>query len=45
MFSCIFPGCRSEQPRRAAVLNYFMDGVCSSSDEEILKDIKVPKVG
>ncbi|KAH3691445.1 ectoine dioxygenase-like [Dreissena polymorpha] len=36
-------GNRSDKPRRAAVLNYFKDGVCSNTDGEILKDICVPK--
>lgn len=26
------------------MLNYFRDGVCSSTNEELLKDIKIPKV-
>ena len=32
---CIFLF-RSPNPRRAAVLNYFGDGTCSNSDEELL---------
>ena len=35
---------RSDKPRRAAVLNYFQDGVCSDTDEPLLKDITIPKV-
>lgn len=34
---------RSEKPRRSAVLNYFGDGVCSDSNEELLKGSSVPK--
>lgn len=36
-------GNRSDRPRRAAVLNYFQDGVCSDTDEETLKGIVIPK--
>lgn len=36
-------GNRSEMPRRAAVLNYFQDGVCSNTDDELLKGIKISK--
>ncbi|XP_045209550.2 phytanoyl-CoA dioxygenase domain-containing protein 1-like isoform X1 [Mercenaria mercenaria] len=36
-------GNRSSKPRRAAVLNYFKDGVCSSTDDELLKGIKITK--
>ncbi|XP_067666222.1 probable alpha-ketoglutarate-dependent hypophosphite dioxygenase isoform X1 [Haliotis asinina] len=36
-------GNRSDVPRRAAVLNYFADGVKSDSDEELLKGISIPK--
>ncbi|KAL5019597.1 hypothetical protein ScPMuIL_002489 [Solemya velum] len=34
---------RSDSPRRAAVLNYFADGVCSNTDEELLKGSRIPK--
>ncbi|ESO93738.1 hypothetical protein LOTGIDRAFT_203077 [Lottia gigantea] len=36
-------GNRSERPRRAAVLNYFADGVVSNTDEELLKGSLIPK--
>lgn len=36
---------RSDQPRRAAVLNYFADGTISNTDDDLLKGIKIPKVG
>lgn len=36
-------GNRSDSPRRAAVLNYFKDGVCSNTDEDLLNGIKIPK--
>ena len=39
-----FVSVRSEKPRRAAVLNYFQDGVCSDTDDELLKNIRIPKV-
>ena len=44
LIQCLNPVSRSDGPRRAAVLNYFKDGVCSSTDEALLKDIRVPKV-
>ncbi|XP_064623781.1 phytanoyl-CoA dioxygenase domain-containing protein 1-like [Lineus longissimus] len=36
-------GNKSPSPRRAAVLNYFADGVLSNTDEELLKGSKIPK--
>ena len=33
--------CRSSYPRRATVLNYFADGVCSDSDQPLLSGIPV----
>ncbi|XP_050415070.2 phytanoyl-CoA dioxygenase domain-containing protein 1 [Patella vulgata] len=36
-------GNRSQRPRRAAVLNYFADGVKSNTNEELLKGSKIPK--
>ncbi|KAL3885172.1 hypothetical protein ACJMK2_025267 [Sinanodonta woodiana] len=36
-------GNRSDNPRRAAVVNYFEDGVVSNTNEEILKGCKIPK--
>ncbi|KAL3885171.1 hypothetical protein ACJMK2_025266 [Sinanodonta woodiana] len=36
-------GNRSEGPRRAAVINYFEDGVVSDTDGEILKGSLIPK--
>ncbi|KAL4229182.1 hypothetical protein ACF0H5_012220 [Mactra antiquata] len=36
-------GNRSDVPRRAAVLNYFQDGVLSNTNDELLKGIKIPK--
>jgi ectoine hydroxylase-related dioxygenase (phytanoyl-CoA dioxygenase family) len=35
---------RTDQPRRGAVVNVFRDGVCSASDEELLKGVpRIPK--
>ena len=36
-------GCRSERPRRAAVVNYFADGVKSDTDEAVLNGVPVVK--
>ena len=36
-------GRRSERPRRAAVVNYFADGVKSDTDEEVLNGVPVIK--
>ncbi|XP_033758538.1 probable alpha-ketoglutarate-dependent hypophosphite dioxygenase [Pecten maximus] len=36
-------GNRSDGPRRAAVLNYFADGVKSTTNEDLLKNIKIPE--
>ncbi|XP_064595452.1 phytanoyl-CoA dioxygenase domain-containing protein 1 homolog [Liolophura sinensis] len=36
-------GNRSDRPRRATVLNYFADGVCSDTEDELLKGIKIAK--
>ena len=35
--------CRSERPRRAAVVNYFADGVRSDTDEAVLNGVPVIK--
>ena len=34
---------RSDRPRRACVVNYFADGVCSDSDEPMLNGVPVIK--
>lgn len=34
---------RSERPRRAAVVNYFADGVKSDSDESVLNGVPIIK--
>ena len=41
----LLTSCRSDRPRRAAVVNYFADGVYSNSDETLLNGVPViPKV-
>ena len=37
-------GNRSDEQRRAAVLNYFADGVLSASDGDLIGGAHVPKV-
>ena len=36
---------RSEYPRRAAVVNYFADGVCSDSEQPLLNGVPVVPPG
>ena len=35
--------CRSDRPRRAAVINYIADGVMSDTDEALLNGVPVIK--
>lgn len=42
-YLCLYLLFRSDRPRRAAVVNYIADGVCSDSDDPMMNGIPAIK--